>query len=253
MSNPRPKRPNDWDVEQYEGRHAYVWNFGASLIEILAPQPAERILDLGCGPGQLTAQIAESGAIAIGLDKSPAMIAQARINYPKLQFRLADGASFRVDEPVDAVFSNAALHWMKQPELVATCVWRALKPGGRFVAEFGGQGNVRAIVEAISAASGETESQWYFPSIGEYATLLERVGFAVTNAVLFDRPTPLAGEDGLQDWIKMFADPLLALKPVEERPEVIQRVEETVRPKLFRDGVWYADYKRLRIIAHREP
>lgn len=245
------KQP-DWDVERYEGRHNFVWEMGADMLALLDPKAGETIVDLGCGPGQLTAKIAETGANVIGIDSAPSMIAQARINYPKLQFMLSDGATFQLGGPVDAVFSNAALHWMRPPEAVAHRIAKALKPGGRFVAEFGGAGNVRMILDALQAVTGGEENPWYFPSIGEYATLLERFGLEVRFAQLIDRPTPLAGEDGIQEWVKMFGAAFLALSPKTDEEDVLRRVEERVRPGLYRDGTWYADYRRLRVIASKK-
>src|SRR5262249_56540999 len=129
--------------------HSFVWKHGAALIEVLAPRPGERILDLGCGTGHLTAQIAEAGAEVIGIDSSPGMIAEARRLYPHVRFEVADARDFALDAGFDAAFSNAVLHWIKEPERAIACVRRALKPGGRFVAEFGGRGDVRAIVAAL--------------------------------------------------------------------------------------------------------
>jgi SAM-dependent methyltransferase len=141
---------NAWNAEQYEGGHSYVWQFGGRLVELLAPRAGQRILDLGCGTGQLTAEIAAAGAEVVGLDSSPEMLGQARQNYPHLKFVLADATSFRLDQDFDAVFSNAALHWVKNAEAAVRSIASALRPGGRFVAEFGGAGN---IVQILAAAA----------------------------------------------------------------------------------------------------
>jgi trans-aconitate methyltransferase len=244
--------PQSWDVERYEGRYSFVWSYGAGVIEWLDPKPGERVLDLGCGAGQLTQAIAERGAAAIGLDSSPDMIAQARTNYPKLTFLLADAAGFSLPEPVDAVFSNAALHWMRAARGVVEAVARALKPGGRFVAEFGAKGNVRKIEQAVADVLDIHENPWYFPTLGEYASLLESEGFAVERAIQFDRPTALEGADGMEDWLRMFGDVLLAPLARGERDAAIRRVSEHLRADLYRDGTWYADYRRLRIAAIKE-
>ncbi len=140
---------NCWSTALYESKHAFVWQHGETLLELLAAQAGERILDLGCGTGQLTQKIAMSGADVRGIDYAPAMIEKARENYPHLQFAIADARSFQVDQPLDAVFSNAVLHWITEPDSAIHCIRQALKPGGRFVAEFGGKGNVKAIVEAL--------------------------------------------------------------------------------------------------------
>lgn len=243
-----------WNTSLYETNHAFVWQYGESLLEVLAPQAGERILDLGCGTGQLTDKLASRGANVVGIDNSAEMIAKARQNYPLLQFEIANAQSFQFDQPFDAVFSNAVLHWIKAPDAVISCVRQALKPGGRFVAEFGGKGNVEAIVTALSHVLNQPDSivnPWYFPSIGDYATRLEQRGFDVTVAVLFDRPTPLSGEAGIANWLQMFAGSLLAGVPLEERSAVIQAVEDQLRPTLYRDGGWFADYRRLRLVAFK--
>ncbi len=258
--NSSPVATKTWDAALYDGKHSFVWKYGASLIELLAPQPGERILDVGCGTGHLTAQIAACGVEIVGIDKSPGMIAEARRLYPHLRFEVADAANVAFNTPFDAIFSNAALHWMTEPERVVACMARALKPGGRFVAEFGGKGNMKALIAAMAQAmesSGisarDAASFWYFPSIGEYATLLERHGLAVSSALLFDRPTPLeGGEEGLRVWLKMFGSPFFLGLPPEQEREIVRQVEEQLRPTLFRDGTWIAPYVRLRIVAAKE-
>jgi trans-aconitate 2-methyltransferase len=250
-----------WDAALYDQKNAFVWKHGAGVIELLAPQPGERILDLGCGTGHLTNKIAASGAAVIGIDKSNTMIDEARRLYPELRFDVADAVSFSFDQPFDAVFSNAAIHWMKDQQAVARCIRESLKPGGRFVAEFGGKGNIHAIRSALSRAveaAGEKINSEpfarYYPSIGEYATLLEAQGFRVTFATHFDRPTKLdEGEKGLRNWLFTFTDNVIDDLPDNKREAVIAQVERELRSKLFRDGSWFADYRRIRITACREP
>lgn len=227
-----------WDAEQYDARHHYVSDYGASLVNLLEPKPGERILDFGCGTGRLTHEIAERGAEVTGIDNSPEMIAQARSKHPDLNFELVDGLTYRPRAPFDAVFSNAVLHWVKPPEAAVESIAAALKPGGRLVVEFGGKGNTRSIAEAVG------QHPWYYPSIGEYASLLESRGVEVVTAALFPRPTAVEGETGLRDWLRMFCSSFIA----EER---IPELERSLRPKLYRDGSWYIDYVRLRIIARK--
>ena len=247
-----------WDASRYDDAYSFVWKHGASLIERLAPTAGERILDLGCGTGHLTAEIAARGAEVVGIDRSPEMIATARQNYPRLRFEVADAEHVRFDEPFDAVFSNAAIHWMKDQRAVAASIWQALKSGGRLVAEFGGQGNIHSIETALRGAIRQAgyavsdAAYYYFPSLGEYATLLEGVGFTVTFALWFERPTPLeGGAAGLRDWLTVFTDHFMKDVPADRREEIIHAVEEELRPELFRDGIWYADYRRLRVAAIR--
>ncbi|MEO8025730.1 MAG: methyltransferase domain-containing protein [Bryobacteraceae bacterium] len=247
-----------WDVERYEASHSYVWKFGEDLLSVLAAQPGERIIDLGCGSGQLSAKIAESGAHVIGIDYSTDMVAQARINYPSskhphLEFRLADATSFAVDPPADALFSNAALHWVKDQPAAIAAISRAIKPGGRFVAELGGRGNIGAIMESLGAILGgaEEKSPWHFPSISEYAALLEANGFLLRSAVLFDRPTPVEGTAGLDDWLQMFGGVFFQGMPEPEKDSRRRAVADHVRPRLYRDDKWILDYRRLRVVAER--
>ena len=152
------------------------------------------------------------------------------------------------------MFSNATLHWVQDADPAADAVAQALKPGGRFVAEFGGRGNIQFLLAAVQAACKQVlgtavEPPWYFPSIGEYAGLLERKGLEVQTAVLIDRPTPLDSTDALRMWIRMFWGKLLSRIPSERQNEFLDRVEAAARPMLFRDGGWVADYRRLRLMA----
>ncbi len=242
-----------WDAELYESRHAFVWQFGEALVELLNPQPGERVLDLGCGPGQLTAKIAERGASPLGLDSSPEMIGQARQNYPNLTFVLENAASMSFENEFDAVFSNAALHWMLDQSAVALRIARALRTHGRFVAELGGKGNLAAIYRAIEKVLSRTgplpPARTFYPSLSEYATILEAHGLEVRRAQLFERPTPLEGDAGLSDWIRQFKWYFFEALDAPQRRAALRDVVEELRPVLFHDGRWYADYRRLRIIA----
>jgi trans-aconitate methyltransferase len=225
---------SSWNAQNYQARHSYVWEFGEALIELLDPQIGQRILDLGCGAGQLTVKIAERGAQVVGIDASAEMIAQARANFPDLDFRTGDATSFQLAEPVDAVFSNAVLHWVKDQAGALRCIHRALKPGGRLVAELGGKGNIETIVSAAGA------NPWYFPGIADYSTMLETQGLEVRFATLFDRPTRIEGENGLKDWLEMFGA-ALTTDP--------RALAERLRPRMFRDGAWTLDYRRLQVVA----
>ncbi|MGI2908991.1 class I SAM-dependent methyltransferase [Tolypothrix sp. VBCCA 56010] len=248
---------NNWNAALYEDKHAFVWQYGEDLLQLLNPKQQERILDLGCGTGQLTEKIATSGAVVMGIDNAPAMISKAKQNYPHIRFNVADARNFQVEQPLDAVFSNAALHWIKEPDAVIRSVHQALKPGGRFVAEFGGKGNVQAITTALETALQEIGisqpqalNPWYYPSIGEYATRLEKHGFDVNYAVLFARPTPLADADaGMANWIQMFASAYFTELSHQQQMQVIRKVEESLKPTLYQDKTWIADYRRIRILA----
>ncbi|MSQ12649.1 MAG: class I SAM-dependent methyltransferase [Dehalococcoidia bacterium] len=246
-----------WDAALYDRRHAFVWEMASDLVVLLAPKHGERVLDLGCGTGHLTKRIAETGATVVGLDQSESMIAQAKQNYPDMTFVPGDARDFRFDQPFDAVFSNAVLHWVTPPEKAVQCVARALKQGGRLVLEMGGKGNIRALRAAIDASLDEVGASenkalkpWYNPSVAEYSGLLESHGLLVTQAALFSRPTPLeGGPAGIANWMRMFGSMLLANLPPATQAEVIARIEDRLRPSLWHENRWVADYVRLRVVA----
>ena len=253
---PKPSKTS-WDAALYESKHAFVWEASADLVDLLVPRSGEQILDLGCGTGHLTARIAEAGADVVGVDSAESMIERAKANYPALRFDIADAREMHFDSHFDAVFSNAALHWIPEPERVAGRVWQALKPGGRFVAELGGKGNVQSIVKALRralAAVGVAENSklqpWYFPRAEEYEAVLEKAGLAVSHVELFPRPTQLEeGPDGLRHWVAMFATPFLDGLSDDQREGVIRHLERALEPELYRHGRWVADYVRLRVAA----
>ncbi|GGK67655.1 class I SAM-dependent methyltransferase [Haloarcula sebkhae] len=249
---------NDWDPDDYDDRHGFVHEHGQSVVNLLDPHSGERILDVGCGTGHLTAEIADSGAEVVGIDASAEMVGRARDAYPTLAFKQADVRSYTTDKPFDAVFSNAALHWIpgEDHDAVLSTVADTLTENGRFVAEFGGHGNVAAITNALIAeldARGYDASHpWYFPSIGEYAPRVEGHGLELQFSRLFDRPTPLdGGEDGLQNWIEMFGDEFFAGVDDSEQAAVLSAVEDRLHPTLFDGDTWVADYRRLRLVAVR--
>jgi trans-aconitate methyltransferase len=243
-----------WDSSLYDDRHSFVWKKVGDLIDVLNPRPGERILDLGCGTGHLTAQIAARGAVVTGLDSSVSMIAQARRNYPKLRFVLGDAGEFRFDEPFDAVFSNAALHWIPEAVPVIASVARALRPGGRFVLEMGARGNIATIVEVLSAVLREAgyapRNPWYFPGAGEYATLLEQHGFEIEALWTIERWNQLEHpQKGLREWLEMFAGVWFEGVPEKDREGLVAEMESRLKASLYRDGAWWADYRRLRLSA----
>lgn len=241
-----------WDAEEYTKNFAFVHQYGSNVLELLDMEKGMSVLDLGCGNGALTGQIAETGARAVGLDASRDLLQVARKAFPQLEFIQADATDFHLEEKFDAVFSNAVLHWIereKQPR-VLQCVKAALKPKGQFVFEFGGFGNnqlIHAALERILAEHGLAyKMPFYFPTIGEYATLLEQAGFRVTYMTLFDRLTRLNGENGLADWIHMFVQTPFEGMEGADKEQVIMRAVDLLRKDLLRDGIWYADYVRIR-------
>ena len=250
----------EWDASRYDSAHSFVWERGRGVVELLDPQPGERILDLGCGTGHLTAQIAESGAEVVGVDSSGDMVRVASENYPSIRFEVADARSLPFGNEFDAVFSNAVLHWVRPPEAVVDSVRSTLRTGGRFVAEFGGENNIRAIMTAVGEALDALEQDGtevyrpdkYFPPLDEYVTLLESRDFHVVYSDHFERPTPLdGGEEGMRRWLGMFGWDYLSPLTPSQREEVVAHVENTARSTLYAEGSWTADYWRIRFEAFK--
>jgi trans-aconitate methyltransferase len=248
---------NQWNAGEYDAKHAFVYEKAKVLVDLLKPVHGERVLDLGCGTGVLTAEIASRGAEIYGIDRSIEMIQQAKSKFPTLRFDVADATELKFDSEFDAVFSNAVLHWIPEAEKVAAGIARALKPGGRFVAEFGGKGNIQNLVKAFHAAFAtlgieepEGVSPWFYPSIGEYSSILEKHGLEVQQASLFERPTVLEeGTLGLESWIRVFRQTFIQKLGEETAVRWIREVERICRPKLFHDADWVLDYRRLRLVA----
>ncbi|HIW34169.1 MAG TPA: methyltransferase domain-containing protein [Candidatus Paenibacillus intestinavium] len=232
---------------------------GVEALSLLQPQPGERILDVGCGNGDLTAQIAASGAITLGIELSEAIVKRTKEKYAELNIQVADACHYRTEVPFDAVFSNATLHWVKDAPAAAHSIWLALREGGRFVAEFAGNGNVALITNAIHQELeargyiiGGGRSPWYFPTIGEYACLLEQTGFRVTFAQHFDKLAPLKGDTGVRKWLDGFSDYFFADVTVADKEAIYCAIETKVKPQLEQDGQWFIDTSRLRIVAIKE-
>ncbi|MDX6738677.1 class I SAM-dependent methyltransferase [Actinocorallia sp. A-T 12471] len=249
----------NWSVATYDSAFGYVSAHGAPLIDLLDPQPGERVIDLGCGAGLLTAELHARGADPLGIDGNPLLIAQATVNFPELSFALGDAHDFTVSDPYDAVISMSALHWMaRDPDAVIAQVYSALRPGGRFVAEMGGAGNCAELIAAMQTAwrefgLTEPELPWYFPTPAGYAARLEEAGFTVRILEYFDRPTRMTeGPGGAADWVRVFAAEPLREVPAEIAPALLARVNDLAAPALRRESGWVADYVRLRFAAVRK-
>lgn len=249
-----------WNPHLYQENHTFVWEHGRGVLDWLAPQPGERILDVGCGTGQLAATVAEVGAKIVGLDASQPMIDQARRNYPGLEFITGDVRTMAFSQEFDAVYSNAVLHWVHEAAQAAHAMATALKPGGRLVVELGGQGNIAALLDVVYQALEEMGvanpahlNPWYFPSLGAYCSQLETAGLEVRQAMLFPRPTPLDGGAGaLSNWFAMFGNAFTRELSEDSREQFLRLVEARAAHELLHDGVWIVDYRRLRVFAVKE-
>lgn len=246
-----------WDTKLYDKKHGFVSKYGNELLDLLSPVEDENILDIGCGTGDLANEILISGAKVTGVDASEDMIRSANDKYPSINFYVMDANNLEFKTKFDAVFSNAVLHWIKSPKKVLESVFSVLDSDGRFVCEFGGKGNCETILNSVINNMKEMNYDydkdkfpWYFPSIGEYTSLMEEVGFRVTYARHFDRPTKLMDDElGLRNWISMFVGNLVKEVKEDDLTMLIDRVESEVKHNLFVDGNWYADYKRIRVIG----
>lgn len=247
-----------WDANKYKDNFSFVPQYGSSVIELIDFTKARSAIDLGCGNGTLTALLKEKGLSVIGMDSSKEMLQLARSKYPDIVFKEADATDFEIDEKVDVVFSNAVFHWIdkeKQPQLLQ-CISNALAPGGQLVFEFGGYGCAESIHSTLARIFNEYGYDYkrcfYFPTIGEYAPLIEKAGLVVKTALLFDRPTPQKGENGLADWIRMFVKTPFEIIPNEDlKEEIISSAVDALKGKLYKDGVWYVDYVRIRMRADK--
>jgi SAM-dependent methyltransferase len=241
-----------WSAERYAETAHFVPALGAAVLELLAPSPGEHILDLGCGDGVLTEKIVAAGAAVVAVDAAPDMVAAAQARG--LDARVMPGQNLAFTGEFDAVFSNAALHWMRPPEAVLAGVRRGLKPGGRFVGEMGGHNNTAAVMVALSAVLGRRGldahrlSPWWFPSSDAYRAKLEAAGFEVDDIRIVPRPTPLPA--GLEAWLDTFAEDFLGALPPPDRLPARAEVADLLRPVLMDEtGTWIADYVRLRFRA----
>ncbi len=250
----KEKETNSWNADNYQDHASFVSALALPVVDLLDPQEGERILDLGCGEGTLGLEITRHGASVLGVDLSAEMVAKARKNG--LEAEVMSVTQIPFDAEFDAVFSNAMLHWVREPELAVVHIAKALKRGGRFVAEFGGAGNVHHIVEAMRAVFqrhpeyGAFDDFWYFPTPEQYSVILEKYGFDVQYIELIPRPTPI---DDIIHWLLLFTNGVTEHLSTEQtaqfRAEVRERLKETNHTEA--EG-WVADYVRLRIKAIKQ-
>lgn len=246
-----------WDAETYQKDFSFVHRYGEDVLNLIAGDTNQTVVDLGCGNGALTKKLADKGYSVMGIDASADMLEIAGRQYPELAFQQGNALDFSLAEKADVIFSNAVFHWIdgdKQEQMLRN-IASQLKPGGQLVCEFGGKGcaeQVHSVLENCFAERGlHYRRVFYFPTIGEYAPILEKCGLRVEYAVLFDRPTRQESEDGLRDWIHMFVKEPFRGVGETEKEEIIAEAVEKLRPVLYREGSWFVDYVRIRIRARK--
>lgn len=243
-----------WDPDEYARHARFVSDLGQSVVDLLNPKRGERVLDLGCGDGALTEKLVTAGCRVVAVDSSPEQVWAALERG--LDARILDATALGFNSEFDAVFSNAVLHWITEPDAVLQEIRSALVPGGRLVTEFGGAGCVASIRDAFGVALGkrgidaDCANPWYFPTADEYRARLEANGFTIDMLSVFPRPTPLPSD--VTTWLEIFAQPFLATVPEEDRLDLVNEVRLLLEPALkTADGIWVVDYVRLRTAASK--
>ncbi len=246
----------EWDVKLYRNNHAFVAQYGRALLEYLPEGENAAVLDMGCGDGTLTAELAGKYRRVVGIDQSERMISAAKENHPGIEFRVMDALDMPFENEFGAVFSNAVFHWIEdQPRLLAQ-IYKALKPGGRLVCEFGAHGNIGRIWTAFCAAmashSLRVATRFFYPANDEYSALLVNAGFSIMSVCDFDRPTPLSGgEEGLRGWLTQFLAADISVVDEAAREDVFTQTERALRGSLWDGERWFADYRRIRAVAEK--
>lgn len=242
-----------WDSDNYTDNFQFVHKYGNDLVDFITVPKNSFVVDLGCGNGAITEILHRKGFCVLGIDASESMIEKAENLHPELKFKLADACEFKLDERADAIFSNAVFHWIDNHDRLVENISANLKTGGELVFEFGGKGNAdivhNALEKAFASKGLRYKNNCNFSSVGEFAPILERYGFKVEYAVLFDRPTEQIGENGLENWIDMFLDSAFEGIKIDIKNEIIAHAVDLCRPKLYKDGKWYIDYVRIRMKA----
>lgn len=246
-----------WDAKNYQENFSFVPQYGEDVMSLITAGENSLVVDLGCGNGTLTKKLSDRGYRVIGIDASREMLDLAEAKYPELRFVQGNALSFALEEPADVIFSNAVFHWIDADlqERLARNVYAQLTPGGELVCEFGGNGCAEAVHSALEecfrARGLRYPRVFYFPTIGEYVPILEKCGFRVETALLFDRPTLQQSSDGVIGWINMFVTkPFESMQP-EMKRAILEETEKLLKPRLCAEGSWFVDYVRIRIRARK--
>lgn len=247
----------EWDADFYKKRHFFVSEYGKDLMRFLPRKEPLFILDLGCGTGTLSNELAQKGHQVIGIDASASMIDMARRGYPEIEFKRMDACEMPWEHVFDVVFSNAVFHWITDQKRLLAQVFQVLKRNGKLICEFGAYGNIRKIQKAfqraMQAKGYSYENLFFYPTAKQYRAMLEEAGFVVEHLIVYPRPTPLdGGKDGLKNWISQFLSSSLAEVPIQEREEILQETERLLLPELWDGRQWVADYKRLQAVAQKK-
>lgn len=246
-----------WNTQEYEDKFDFVHKYGEGVTELIDAKQNSFVVDLGCGNGALSKVLLEKGYRVLGIDASEDMIETAKKSYPNIRFKMADAMEFQLEEKADVIFSNAVFHWIdaNKQEKLNSNISSQLKMGGKLVCEFGGKGcaeSVHTTLEKNFAKRGmRYQRTFYFPTIGEYAPMLEKHGLQVEYAALFDRPTEQRTENGLADWINMFVKEPFKNVDEDMKREIIQETVNELRAKLYINGKWFVDYVRIRMKAKK--
>lgn len=246
-----------WEAEKYKDNFSFVHKYGEDVLNLIRKPEKDNPLaiDLGCGNGALTEKLANEGYSVIGIDDSQEMLDIAEKLHPKLSLQKGNAVDFKLKQTADVIFSNAVFHWINanEQEKMVRNIFEQLNHGGQLVCEFGGKGcaeTVHSTLERLFAKRGYQYLRvFYFPSIGEYTTILEKAGFRVEYACLFDRPTPQKGEHGLKDWIEMFVKKPFEGMNISDKNAILSETETELKDVLFQDGAWIVDYVRIKIRA----
>ena len=246
-----------WNTDLYDDSQQFVSEYGKDLISFIPNKNGQKILDLGCGTGDLTNQINESFKCdIIGIDYSPEMIQKARLKYPKLHFSICDACTMPFADEFDVIFSNAVFHWIPNQDELHRSIYNALKYAGIMICEFGGYKNIEKISNAfgrvIKQYGDNYDSPFYFPKVEEHTKVLEKSGLKIEKIYEYDRPTILPnGELGLRQWISQFFSSHLNKYDVTVQEEILIAVENDLQVDMFKDNNWIADYRRIRVIAYK--